>query len=192
MLYRSWVWRNENDPWPRRWTSPEFNSLCCCVSQRCSGRGIFKSLNKCLFFVFLDWGEITFCFCDQTGTGTNTPICLDNLQLLAHPYLSQLLSFSIKENENSCKNGSFVLYFFFFFCLLSKQPSFYSQNDKGRQVGERVVRDVCDLVQRQCHGLQWGQGVQCHHWDISKGVVIQPQVSERANTSEGPCRYFWQ
>lgn len=62
------------------------------------------------------------------------------------------------------------------------------QYNKGGEVGECIIWNVCDLVEGQCHGLQRGQGVQCCHWDFCQGVVIQPQVSKRANSSKGPSR----
>lgn len=62
------------------------------------------------------------------------------------------------------------------------------QYDKGGEVGKCVIWDVCDLVERQRHGLQGGQGVKGHHWDLCQGVVIQPQVSKGADTSKGLSR----
>lgn len=46
------------------------------------------------------------------------------------------------------------------------------QYHKGREVGKCVIWDVCDLVERQRHGLQGGQRVKRHHWDLRQGVVI--------------------
>lgn len=64
----------------------------------------------------------------------------------------------------------------------------YLQNDEGGEIGERVVWDVCDLIEGQRHGLQGGQRVQGCDGDLCERVVIQPQVSQRANPSEGPGR----
>lgn len=62
------------------------------------------------------------------------------------------------------------------------------QYHKGGKVGECVVWDMCDLVKGERHGLQGWKGVQSHYWDLRQGVVIQPQVSQGANPSEGPGR----
>lgn len=40
------------------------------------------------------------------------------------------------------------------------------QDNEGREVGEGIVWNVCDLVEGQRHGLQGRQGVECRHWDF--------------------------
>lgn len=40
------------------------------------------------------------------------------------------------------------------------------QDNEGREVGEGIVWNVCDLVEGQRHGLKGRQGVECRHWDF--------------------------
>lgn len=66
-----------------------------------------------------------------------------------------------------------------FFCV-----HVYVQHHQAAQLAEGVVRDVADVVEGKCHGLQGGQVAQSLCRNLRQSVIVQPQVTERAHAGE--------
>lgn len=60
----------------------------------------------------------------------------------------------------------------------------YVQHHQAAQPAEGVVRDVADVVEGERHGLQAGQLAQRLHRHLRQRVIVQPQVTERAQAGE--------
>lgn len=60
----------------------------------------------------------------------------------------------------------------------------YVQHHQAAQPAEGVIRDVADVVESERHGLQGGQLAQRLHRHLRQRVIVQPQVTERAQAGE--------
>lgn len=78
-------------------------------------------------------------------------------QILSHQIISQQAAVS--------KSRSTVIFTKTIQTQASKAKP-HLQDNEGREVGEGIVWNVCDLVEGQRHGLKGRQGVECRHWDF--------------------------
>lgn len=60
----------------------------------------------------------------------------------------------------------------------------YVQHHQTAQLAEGVIGDVADVVEGERHGLQGGQLAQSLRRHLRQRVIVQPQVTERAEAGE--------
>lgn len=60
----------------------------------------------------------------------------------------------------------------------------YVQHHQAAELAEGVIWDVADVVEGERHGLQGGQLTQSLHRHLRQRVIVQPQVTERAEAGE--------
>lgn len=72
--------------------------------------------------------------------------------------------------------------------FLKVQTGLYVQHHQASQRAESVVGNVADVVQGERHGLQSGQLAQGLRRNLGQGVIVQPEVPQRAQAGEGAGR----